>query len=65
MWLALLLSGCGTLKSSSPLPLAQVQVPSPPAELMEPEAPSGSYSEAVLLLLQTWAKKLTDWRSRS
>ena len=63
--LLLLLTGCGTLKPSSPLPPAQVQVPSPPAEIMEPEDLSESYSEIVLRLLQSWAARLTDWKGKS
>lgn len=63
--LLLLVSGCSNLRPSSPLPPSPVAVPAPPAELMEPEDLSGSYSEIVLKLLQNWAKRLTDWKQKS
>lgn len=63
--LLLALSGCGSFKPSSPLPLSPVVVPQAPAEIMEPEDLSESYSEIVLKLLQNWAKRLTDWKTKS
>lgn len=63
--LLLALTGCATSKPSSPPPPQPVVVPSPPAEIMEPEVSSGSYSGSVLLLLQEWAKKLTAWQGKS
>lgn len=38
---------------------------SPPAEIMEPEDLSESYSAIVLRLLQSWVNRLTDWKQKS
>lgn len=58
----LLLTACGSFKPPS---TGQIQLPEPPAELMEPEDSNGSYLDSVQILLQNWLSRLTDWKEKS
>ena len=60
--LAMNLTGCAT--NSMPAAPKPVQIPPPPAELMQ-EPSNGSYSDSVQRLLLEWRQKLTEWRRRS
>jgi hypothetical protein len=53
----LTVTGCST-PLPPPQPVRPVQVPPPPAELMEPPA-SGSWSESAQQLYRRWLKLLT------
>lgn len=64
LMLSLLLTACASFNPHSAVIQAPVIQP-PPAELMEPEALSPSYSEIVRKLLSGWGKKLADWRAKS
>ena len=55
----LIVTACSTPLPPPPAPVRPVQVPPPPAELMEPPA-SGSWSESVQQLYRKWQKLLTS-----
>lgn len=55
---ALILTACATPLPPAPAPVRPVQVPAPPAELMERPA-SGSWSESVQQFYRKWLRLLT------
>lgn len=59
--LSLSLTACATTSPPAE-PVKPPQIPPPPAELMEPEDLSVTYSELVRRTLQEWRGKLTDWK---